>query len=450
MYKLQYIRLGFANNSSSTHSIVILNKSTSDNFEDGDDYGWQKFLLVSKEEKAKYFASQTNYVFGPSIGNASNVISGNYFGTEAGSKIDHQSIFALPELRNGEKAFDFFKDIGCRIINDNRIGIYGGNDNSDEDLTYKELNIPFRHLYDGWLARKEKDETWILFNVITGTKIRLAVDLLKNTTNRKSDTPELVDVKITDNCISNCTFCYQNSSPNGKHANLNDIENIAIALDKLNVFEVVLGGGEPTNHPDFIKIIKLFRKYNIVPSFTTRNISWFNDLKFCKKIRDNIGSVALSCTSLEDLKRYESALENLGKSEVYLKTTYQFIVGLPGLNIKEILLYMINNKIYRNISLVGYKQTGRAVLPGEEINVEELSNLMRFNWSYINVDTAFLKSYPSFVQQKTCETKEGLNSIYIDAVTKTVRESSYTGVPWIVDFDKEDLAKRINDIFEKI
>jgi len=72
--------------------------------------------------------------------------------------------------------------------------------------------------------------------------------------------PELVDISISNHCSKGCDFCYRDSKLNNSFMSLNDFEYI---LKKLkhpkygNVFQVALGGGEPLEHPDFIKFIEL-------------------------------------------------------------------------------------------------------------------------------------------------------------------------------------------------
>jgi hypothetical protein len=53
----------------------------------------------------------------------------------------------------------------------------------------------------------------------------------------------------------------------------------------------------------------------------------------------------------------------------------------------------------------------------------------KLKWQIVSVDTALLKQFPGIVQSKTCETREGINSMYIDLVGLIMRESSYTGYP---------------------
>ena len=83
---------------------------------------------------------------------------------------------------------------------------------------------------------------------------------------------------------------------------------------------------------------------------------------------------------------------------------------------------------FRHYSLVGFKQTGRApeVIP-HAIDEYNLSKLIKGAYLRFYADTALLKQCPSIVEQYTCDVAEGKQSMYIDAVNKTMAESSYTG-----------------------
>jgi len=139
-----------------------------------------------------------------------------------------------------------------------------------------------------------------------GKTIRIALNPKKPITELKY--PEFYDVCITQKCnsgingfgngqnSSGCEYCYQNSTMNGKHAlnALNDIDNFFGKMtDNQRPFQVAIGGGEPTLHPDFISILKKFYDLGITPNYTTNGMHIDGDIvevtkKYC-------GGVALSC-----------------------------------------------------------------------------------------------------------------------------------------------------------
>jgi len=456
-YQLQYLRLGFANNSSSSHSVIIVDPKYKgiDNGPDSDNYGWEHFLCATKEAKKDYVKAQIKAAFEEPL---ASLICGQIFNEPLSEKgIDHQSIWNLPIGRDGARNIEYFKEMVKQILEDDNIAIEGGNDNGDDDIVYGKRRMD--KAPHGTCVRKEKNGVWTFFSKVDGTKVRLSPEFQGLEKNRKADTPELVDVKITDYCNAGCSFCYQNSSPKGKHADYNDFVRLMETLDKLNVFEVVLGGGEPTSHPRFADMLKVAHDHNMVPNFTTRTTDWVQDEKIRKSVTDYVGSIALSCNNFTDLLPKLQLVEKvMGKEDRYnlaYKIIPQFIVGITPIEqiagcMKELTKRAREDELgyHRSLSLVGFKPAGRAkdIKPLPVGNVEEALDKVVYRMS---VDTALLKQCPELKAGRDLEieTKEGLNSLYIDLVEKTMCESSYTGKAVPVNVDDHEA---INKYFESL
>jgi hypothetical protein len=72
--KIHNFRLGFACNSSSTHSILFLKNGNKEedvifDFNLGKHYGWERFICSSDNEKRNYFAAQLYMTLLRSVGN---------------------------------------------------------------------------------------------------------------------------------------------------------------------------------------------------------------------------------------------------------------------------------------------------------------------------------------------------------------------------------------------
>ncbi|MBN2229972.1 MAG: radical SAM/SPASM domain-containing protein, partial [Candidatus Thorarchaeota archaeon] len=69
-------------------------------------------------------------------------------------------------------------------------------------------------------------------------------------------------------CSNGCSFCYRDSKPDGA---LMSVEDFELVLKQLPAtFQLALGGGEPTEHPQFVDFLRVSRKYGKVPNYTTR------------------------------------------------------------------------------------------------------------------------------------------------------------------------------------
>jgi organic radical activating enzyme len=133
-----------------------------------------------------------------------------------------------------------------------------------------------------------------IFNKDTFTTMRLALDPNKPITNLKY--PEFLDIKITGSCEGNCPYCYMNSVPGGHYPNIiSKLHNFFKYTPKDQLpFQVAIGGGEPTLHPEFIPLLKYLREeLDILPNYTTNGMYINNNL--LKATKEYCGGVAISC-----------------------------------------------------------------------------------------------------------------------------------------------------------
>ena len=115
MFEIVKFRLGFATNSSSTHSIIFLPPDFDvKNLICGgkeNDYGWEDFRLVSTDQRARYAATMLLSALRQIMpGHAAAVIAENWGHThnvDAEATIDHQSVYVMPKDFE-HPAYDFF------------------------------------------------------------------------------------------------------------------------------------------------------------------------------------------------------------------------------------------------------------------------------------------------------------------------------------------------------
>src|SRR5574343_46070 len=316
----------FANNSSSDHHLLLIPENMIGKIQDKDVgdhyYGWENFILASEETKMRYLAAQffttgaylqmqngeTEFLnrFSKYLndGELKGLVSNPSF--FFGLSVDHQSTMkaniATPEIM--EKFI--------RLFMSNRIVVFGGNDNDDEEarlpIPEGSVVLPLLDECASPLIREE-GEYFVMFDRRRGTKIRWSFNENAAEYNN-AKTPELVDLKITDWCDAGCKFCYQGSSTNGKHADFETIKQIVSMLKEMGVFEVAIGGGEPTKHPRFKDIITLLAEADIVPNFTTKSTDWLKDEDIVTAVKNHCGGIGVSCLSEKDL----SMLSEIQKS----------------------------------------------------------------------------------------------------------------------------------------
>lgn len=430
------VRLGLATNSSSTHSIVFFPKnSTVRDSGNVDDYGWQRFVLLKEKSKAEYLSALIRDNIATHCGNdIAQLVCQGLTGIQTEKYIDHQSLFTLPtDWENKGLDVSFAKEFSQFLSRDD-VAILGGNDNDDS----KEYWNQFPHqvwdnkLKNFWgkdtVARKDElGNYWTIFNRTTGAKVRMSFTP-DAPPPHISSAPELIDLKITDWCDYGCKFCYQNSTTKGIHGVVDS--DILSTLRSLKVFEVAIGGGEPTKHPNFVEILQKIRNQGVVPNFTTRNLEWLQqDEKTRESILNFCGAFAYSAhnaTEAENFGQIVSKLENAKKANV------QYVLGQ---NTREDFLKILKvcSDYHLRLTLLGFKTTGR----GEKFPqvpygwwLEEVINFKKNNWVMVGIDTALAYEYKAQLEAANIDeslfsTIEGTFSMYVDLVDKKIGPSSY-------------------------
>jgi len=92
-----------------------------------------------------------------------------------------------------------------------------------------------------------------------------------------SPSPETLDISITDWCNFGCSYCYQSSEQKLRHAPKTHVIDVLKQFTHVP-YQVAIGGGEPTAHPDFPWILYSAREMGAVPNFTTAGHIWRDEV----------------------------------------------------------------------------------------------------------------------------------------------------------------------------
>jgi organic radical activating enzyme len=482
--KIDSIRYkAFATNSSSVHTPIIVTNGAPEDFLVSEcEFGWQSFIAASEEARRKYIGIALSQHIPIIDFELRKAIVQQWVGVEIiDGYIDHQSLPVIP-CRFGTTTphREYFNNLLKWFIQKGLV-IVGGNDNlSDDEANDAWLAIDdIKKAHNGSIVKFPcpKDQGvngrivcrfdpkgfYTLFDRTCGTKIRMSFD--DGVDMGKSTYPELVDLKITDKCNRECSYCYQASISNGRHASHENIYDIIKALAKMEVFEIAIGGGEPTLYPDFLNILKYAGELGIVPSFSTRNLSWFTAesaeifKKFC-------GGFAYSIDSASEIEALEKVVGEFNLQSSYAKhtVTLQFVLK-PTTTQKDLDEIFEKNKNYRfPLTLLGWKSIGRAggllttgsavgglltagpagsglLIAGPAVGGSvgsspwgdlrcDIDWARTFEQHEISIDTAVANLYKEEITKLgaadwSYKILEGAHSMYIDAVAKKMAPSSY-------------------------
>lgn len=458
------IRLGPATNSSSSHSVIYHTaperKPTHYGLPyDYDEYGFSEapYSLQTKKEKMTFLThSSAAFVkwMTDNLEYVRMVINDPWFTIDDIPQCNGESstgLYAnLLQVSNHELAFAFFMD--------DLVAIHGGRDDGSFMGEFLDLEVAGYFTADSysmrWTCDLEK-RALVAHHPGTGIKFRWT-DTIDYT---KSSVPELVDVKITDFCDYGCKFCYMGSTEEGVHAPLSRIIEIADKFKELGVYEVALGGGETTSHPDFAKILNVFADRGISPNFTTYGTNWASNPVIVETIIDIMSNkrmcvgIGVSVHTVRDLGKLET-IRNLFSETLKthgLKTYHrpnliaQTVVGVTPYSETQ---KIIEASLGSNISLLalGYKTTGRGASFKEKKTadvsglLDSVSSYFKNSWgptefyerkTTFSVDTSFIDQHRSElvaagIPECLYASPEGAFSMYIDAVEGIMGPSSYS------------------------
>ena len=467
--RIHNIRMGLATNSSSTHSIILMKQADHEKAHTDEyyDFGWNNFTAADRESRENYLGYTLRSTLDDMVGlsNANVILDGLFPHRQNFSKhlmddgygIDHQSLMSVPVNWDGKGVdLEFFRAMKDYVLN-NPIAILGGNDNDqtvhplDGMGRGVDLGLPKDSGFQDGLVARNDGTHWVVFNRSTGAKVRLSFEPQSRPLTgaefhygreplqepvAKGLTPELVDIKITDFCPIGCTYCYQNSTVAGKHADISTLRSLAYVLAEMKVFEVALGGGEPTMHPDFLEILKMFRRHGIVPNFTTKSLKWTQDEDY-QEILDLCGAFAYSVNTVADVRRigklqhgYQEK-HNSGREYDSDKFSVQYVLGTGG-NLYNLLEEA--RKYWLRVTLLGFKHIGRGVDFKEKLQewIPVVKKLRKEgNCVHLGVDTAIIAHDAENIKRELgveeclMTAEEGKFSMYIDAVDGRMGPSSY-------------------------
>lgn len=330
----------------------------------------------------------------------------------------------------------FFKEYFDYLQQDNLV-ILGGNDNDNISHSLsgnKSAELPLHKEQDNnsWIARKDqKFDYWVLYNKVNGTKIRFRFG--PGDPPEKAWAPELVDMKITDFCNMGCQFCYQSSTPNGKHGDYEYISSIISEISDYGVFELALGGGTAESHPKFIEILDYAKYRGINVTFTTKSLAWLYDPGIRKRVLKSIAGFAYSVDCSKQVRKLGAFIEDnslFSDTEKRNKVNIQVVMGTISMWEMERILKECVFWGFR-VTLLGFKEVGFGASFKKEDYSGWLDVISKMDRTpEICIDTALAKEFEkelvaNNIPRYMFHVDEGKFSCYVDAVQQKIAPSSY-------------------------
>lgn len=180
-------------------------------------------------------------------------------------------------------------------------------------------------------------------------------------------------IEITSNCNHGCLYCY-NDIKKPLYMSLVEIEHILRQVAAYDVDTIILSGGEPLLHPNFIDIIHMIKRYGMNYALPTNGTRITEDIIDC--FQSDNASVQISFDSinpeiyskLRQTQDYNFVINNIKNclfkkiplcigivlnkySVVTLKETIEYFMhlGVQMFHVEEVV--MVGQAVYSNIDL---------------------------------------------------------------------------------------------------
>jgi len=230
-----------------------------------------------------------------------------------------------------------------------------------------------------------------------------------------------IHILITGKCNSNCIFCFSRKELSREHFSMDIINSVMQKHFNLGYRILVLSGGEPTIHPDFVKIIssaklmgyeyvrvitngrmfayKKFLRKSIAAGLDEATISIHSHIpKVQDYLSDIEGSFEQTLNGIKNCINFNLDVKiNIVVSKINLKTLKESLSFFNKLGIKRIglLRIMPYGKAWKNKDNLFYNHNNNIKYLDEAL---EFSRENKIDIWMNRFDLQLFKNYPEFVQ----------------------------------------------------
>lgn len=482
---LKNFRKGLATNSSSTHSLIYRNEG--EMFKDLDIFELDYYdrcdntIAASREAKIKYVLAEIMHnealvkvmsdiypemkQYFPKIKEATKKDENGYTQDE---KFGMYNRGDLSFNDNLEASIDYLKN----VIDDPEIIIIGGSDEQDfvYDTTEGHVECPtpgdvswgnysrfgvckngnywvgYGDSNDRIVVRKDNDDDdndhyCEQKKNSFGGKIRFATD---KDAELVPEYPELIDLRITNQCDHGCKFCFMDSNMNGKHADIGFLQSVVWQCGEWGNknhrrVEFSIGGGNILLYPKLNELFQNIHEKGHVLNVTIKAQDCekvWKDKHLRRIFIDYVDGIGVSVTNTDEAQMLIDFKKKFNTDSFGNDDDKKYIVAhiIPEyLGVEktiEIENYFRTQKEYVPKLYLGYKTNGRgASQEYTEFKDKDLEKIFENSYS-ISIDTTFANRYfwwikDNFSFKHTITMNEGEFSMYIDGVTENAYKSSY-------------------------
>lgn len=220
-------------------------------------------------------------------------------------------------------------------------------------------------------VRYQNGNYTVTLDTLTGTKIRENdLDFFE------ADTVESMDIKITNYCDMGCPMCHENSTTEGKHA---DILGPSF-LDRLHPYtELALGGGNPLSHPDLYEFLQRCKEREFIPSMTVNQTHFLKHYDLIKQLVDEKLIYGLGISLGNPTDDFIAKVKTIPNAVIHIINGLVSLEQLHKLKDKDLKVLILGYKVFRRGEAL-YDQEGLLIEMRKTRMYQILPQMVEENW----------------------------------------------------------------------
>ena len=172
-----------------------------------------------------------------------------------------------------------------------------------------------------------------------GTKVRY-----NNLDYFEPSTIESMDLKITNRCNMGCSFCHEDSSPNGKHG---DILNLPFIDTLLPYTEIAIGGGNPLTHPDLVSFLEKLKKRKLIANITFNQYHFMDNIDFIQELVDKKLVYGIGVSMMYASDKFVECISKFPNAVIHIVGGVVDINEIKSIANKDLKILILGYKMFR-------------------------------------------------------------------------------------------------------
>ena len=261
--------------------------------------------------------------------------------------------------------------------------------------------------------------------------------------------PESMDIKITNMCNMGCKFCHENSTPDGLHGDIMNLE----FIDTLHPYtELAIGGGNPLEHPDLEAFLRKCKDLKLIPSMTVHQKHFIDNLEFLRMLRDEKLIYGLGVSVTVPSEELINALVEFPDAVIHVIAGIVTRDVLECLSKKNLKILLLGYKDFRRGADM-HKSLGKVVDDKIQMLYDLLPVMKEDRWfSTISFDNLAIRQLtPARLLSEEAYKKfymgdDGSHTMYVDVVNRKFAISSTSPVTYDILPDIRDMFRKVREV----